>query len=208
MPRRTGFRIGLQMTVKQIHTGFHAWDSFDTVYIQRACKLLSGQASPSSAQGALQASRELPAFLLNQHPHVFVLYRAAQSRPMGTDLVGLSGGLEGRVAGVVLVLVGCKTENCRSVICSVQGILTNCRDFGWSSYPVSSIHSSSFAEPSIRTRGNRSGGLNVLAARVVARELMPYAMIRPVVCALAPLSRSISSPRACSRSHPTRVVGS
>lgn len=43
-----------------------------------------------------------------------------------------------------------------------------------------------FSSPGIPVM--RNNGYNVQAAREVARELMPYAMTRPVITALAPLS--------------------
>jgi len=45
-----------------------------------------------------------------------------QSRPMVVHLVGLGGSLEGRVAGVVLELVGCREEGRRLVVVFVVNV--------------------------------------------------------------------------------------
>ena len=48
-------------------------------------------------------------------------------RPMIVHLVGLGGSLEGRVAGVVLVLVGCK-EITGQLCCSCSACMHLCAD--------------------------------------------------------------------------------
>lgn len=123
------------------------------------------------------------------------------------NLVGLGGGLEGRVAGVVLVLVGCgggKTP--------VSDLYGGARVVRLSElFP--SLGSQARARirhlqtillfQNFQTSKQQGRRWYVLAARVVARELMPYAMIRPVSkTALAPLSSNAipnlrALPRIC-----------
>lgn len=62
-----------------------------------------------------------------------------------------------------------------------------------------------FSSPGIPVM--RNNGYNVQAAREVARELMPYAMTRPVITALAPLSPKYGIVVRASRFHPSRVIG-
>ena len=105
-------------------------------------------------------------------------------------LVGLGGSLEGRVAGVVLVLVGCREEIAGQLCCSCGACVHNLRWCSCSAHiPLNFRRSFSLVEPQYRNKDRERE--NVQAARVVASELMPYAMTRPVIeTALAPLSLS------------------
>jgi len=109
---------------------------------------------------------------------------------MVVHLVGLGGSLEGRVAGVVLELVGCEGEISGQLWCSCSACthpLPLVFMFHSCPHPISML----FLVHRAPVLPNDREDENVLAARVVASELMPYAMTRPVIeTALALLSLS------------------
>jgi hypothetical protein len=135
---------------------------------------------------------KLPVHLLTSS--FFSCLLESKGCPRLGNLVGLLGGLEGRVAGVVLELVGCGGtslvsnlgESARWV--ELKAIAVP-RSPGLCSYPPSS---SKAPLPELPGKWTTGAEVYVLLARVVARELMPYAMIRPVIeTALAPLSSNV-----------------
>jgi hypothetical protein len=122
---------------------------------------------------------------------------------MVVHLVGLGGSLDSRVAGVVLELVGCVR---RSVILCVVCLRCWCSDVP--SLLISSSNLRCFSSPGFPVMQKSES--NVQLARDPARELMPYAMITPVMIPLASLSPMyiLSAPLALSSSSGDQIVGS
>jgi hypothetical protein len=126
-----------------------------------------------------------------------------RSRPMVVHLVGLGGSLDGRVAGVVLELVGCGRW-----LVILRVVRVRCWCSGVPSFTHILFNFRCFS--SLRVPVTQKSEKDVQLARDPARELMPYAMITPVMNPFSfqsPFSKSVD-PLRRSRFHPNRLITS